>query len=374
MPGSALTAPGASSLDPGNFPHITDLIVHYAPVSTLPSLRLASRALSAAVERRLQEHLITTPHESSSALLHLWHSNWADSPHTRTLDLYLNFPSTSGQTGPVPEPAGACTLPHLRHLRLISWPEDGSAKCAPLVTRSVIVPTLYSPEEDINPLAPQTRLEQVKFERFILVYPPGPLDIEVYQLHPGERPPVEVMLIVPSTALAFNKDSREPFPPISIPPTFRMPPRFGDFPMLAANSNFMTLTSAADVLFDSGHRLTVVGIWEWIPLLREMLRLKHVGAGNDVDEDGTTGKSEATLKQLMARYLETLGCGPQKMEAILASVRFLSEQEWRDQVGEEEYGLAVGAYDVRKAYLESEHFGPPDPGRRRPSISCVCKV
>lgn len=355
MAGPTLTTPGASALDPSNFPHITDLIVRYAPVSALPSLRLTCRALSAAVERRLQVHLITTPHESSSALLHLWHRGWGYSPHTRTLDLYFEAPTPVREDGVSPEQAGSCTLPNLKHVRLISWLEDGSARCAPLVTRSVIVPLLHRCEDDINPIAPQTALDLVKFERFIIVYPPEPLDIELYQLHPGQRAPVEVVVVVPPTALAFDINSPLPFP-VRVPVTFpNLPPRFGDLPLLAANSNFMTLACAAGALFDSGHRLTVVGILDWVFPLRDMLRLK------DDNVSGTaavSAGSEVALKQLMARYLETLGCASEKTEAILTGVKFPSEEEWRVQVGEEEYRLAVGAYAVRKAYLDSEHFSP----------------
>lgn len=353
-------------LNPGDFPHLADLVVKYAPVSTLPSLCLTCRALSIAVERRLQEHLLTTPHESSSALLHIWHAGWGYSPHTRTLDLYFDAPNTSKGDGPPPELAGPCTLPHLKHLRLISWLEDGSGKCAPLEAQTAIVPLLYAPGQDINPVAPQVALDLVQFNRFVLVYPPGPLDIEAHELHPGDRKPVEVIVVVPPTALAFDNDVPLPFP-VRIPVSFpTQPPQFGELSMLAADSNFMTLTAAAGTLHEKGHRLTVVGIRAWIPYLREMLRFNNAAspggaAANATNSAGqsTSSQAEATaLKQLMGRYLEALGCEAQKAEDILHGVSFLSEQEWRDKVGEEEYAIAMGVCDVRRAFLDKKRFRP----------------
>ena len=75
---------------------------------------------------------------------------------------------------------------------------------------------------------------------------------------------VEVVLIGPPAALTFDKNDPTPFP-IHVPVTFSdMQPRSRDLPMLAANSNFMTLASAGGTLFGSGRRLTVVGIGEGV--------------------------------------------------------------------------------------------------------------
>lgn len=228
------------------------------------------------------------------------------------------------------------------------------------------MPLLYAPGQDINPVAPQVALDLVQFNRFVLVYPPGPLDIEAHELHPGDRKPVEVIVVVPPTALAFDNDVPLPFP-VRIPVSFpTQPPQFGELSMLAANSNFMTLTAAAGTLHEKGHRLTVVGIRSWIPYLREMLRFNNAAspggaAANATNSAGqsTSSQAEATaLKQLMGRYLEALGCEAQKAEVILHAVSFLSEQEWRDKVGEEEYAIAMGVCDVRRAFLDKKRFRP----------------
>lgn len=125
-----------------------------------------------------------------------------------------------------------------------------------------------------------------------------------------------------------------------------MPP--DEAPFLAANNNFTSISAAAGALCDSGHSLTVVGAEEWVPPLRKVLRST---------KDLQPGESPA-LEQLMVPYLETMGCEPRKTEKILSGVRFLTHAEWEDEVGEEEYALALGACDVRKAYLENDDFRP----------------
>lgn len=351
----------APLLDPASFPHVADLIAHHVSASELPRLRLACRALHAAVERRLQEHLVTTPHESSSALLHIWHRGWGYSPHTRTLDVYLEeWWSTLGDGVPA-ERAGACTLRSLKHLRLISWDERGGGLCAPLVACSAIVPLVYAQGVPRSRLAPQATLQNVRVGRFVLVYPRGPLDIDMSQLHPGERDGVEVVLVVPykkgAKSLRGTRaaqvargalDTASSPGPAFFPRTLLGPMPPDDVSPVAASSNFLTISAAAQALGDSGHRLTVVGAEGWVPLLHEVLRST---------KDLQPGEAPA-IKQLMVPYLELIGCEPCKTEKVQSDVRFLTHAEWEDEVGEEEYALALGACDVRKAYLENDDFRP----------------
>lgn len=318
------------SIDYAGFPHLVEEIIDLADPDVLAVLRLVSRSVRDRVDQRLQSHLILADNRHSAYITPIWSDDWLERPSSaRILDLYKHHPRFRTSRYDYPSnsfsakeryPRLKCDYPMLKYIRFMESP-DVSAPFDPDSPPTLILPVrLWQNQEyyDNGPLFVPEQCTSVQVEArkavFVLRCTPGqgyikfrfytPIKFIVVVVLPGHQPPARVWP---------NEDPR------------RLP---------VVNSLVEAIVDGMNMPHTTGARWIIAGLETW----------EKGGKGYEVALSDELTWPER-LKELVLREGRWIMDWDEPMvRRVTSQMTFLTLEDWRRAVGEEEWELVTGAH------------------------------
>lgn len=314
------------SIDYAGFPHLVEEIIDLAAPEVLGVLRQVSRAVRARVDRRLQDHLILADNRHSAFVTPIWSDDWLELPSTaRILDLYRHHPRFLTQRYDYFKdtreryPRLKCDYPQLRYIRFMESP-DVPAPFDPDAPPTLILPVrLWQNQEyfDNGPLFVPEQSTGVHADAlkavFVLRCTPGqgyikfrfydPIKFVVVVVLPPHNPPAKVWP---------NEDPR------------RLP---------VVSSLVEAICDGMNMSHTRSTRWVIAGLETW----------DQGGEGYEVSLADDLNWAQR-MKELVLREGRWIyDWDEPKVRRVTSQLTFLTLDEWRKAVGEEEWELVTSA-------------------------------